>query len=55
MSFHREPPPKKTERSITMADIKERESVIDSSTTWRMESELTEGISKKKRPLIAIP
>jgi hypothetical protein len=55
MSFQRELPPRKMERSSMRIDMRESESVIESSTTWRMESELTAGISRKKKALAAIP
>jgi len=55
MSFHKELPPRNRDRSKRMIEIRESARVIDSSTTCRIESELADGITRKKRALKMIP
>src|ERR1035437_4614757 len=55
MSFQRDVAPSDTERSSRITERRERDRVMESSVTWRMERELIDGISRKIAAIPRIP
>lgn len=55
MSFQSEVAPRNTASSSRMKEMSDRDRVMESSVTWRMESELITGMKRKTTATTMIP